>query len=461
MTVFPSRRVFWLISWLGVCGAIGCSRLQTDSETNTDAATAANIPLRLAMVGTEAEAQALQRAWLAVSEQPLRVTALADADTPHMADVFGDGEISKRHDLLLFAARETGNLQVASQLRRVQIDSARSAADDAMTEATPVPIALESGISQYAGQRIGVALGSAHPVLLRHDSASELGGIPDWEAYGQAVAALPAGKSAEPLADGWAVWALLHRANGYSGSQWLFSGDLMRPLLPTAPYLRALQELQRDARRYPETRMTPSQVWQAAAAAELELAIAWPQFTQDIVAQTSVEVDMIPQASQVFQPRDGSWQTVDPQYRRDWVLLMGDEPIVSLARGCRQTAASEQFLRWLERGEAASALALVSPRFVGSHDMEVPYAATDKTLQVYDRLLRQALRSSFGRTVMRLPGARDYLAVLDREVVAVLAGDRTAEEALVAAAEQWEEITESLGRRQQATHWRLAQGMSH
>jgi len=54
---------------------------------------------------------------------------------------------------------------------------------------------------------------------------------------------------------------------------------------------------------------------------------------------------------------------------------------------------------------------------------------------------------------LQIPGSAEYLTALDREIGAALAGEKSAKEALDAAAAAWEAITDKLGREAQAAAW--------
>jgi multiple sugar transport system substrate-binding protein len=67
-------------------------------------------------------------------------------------------------------------------------------------------------------------------------------------------------------------------------------------------------------------------------------------------------------------------------------------------------------------------------------------AAIDETLKV-------------GFPDLQIPGASEYLDVLDLELTEALAGNKSPQEALDAAAAEWDEITERLGRDAQTENW--------
>jgi len=60
---------------------------------------------------------------------------------------------------------------------------------------------------------------------------------------------------------------------------------------------------------------------------------------------------------------------------------------------------------------------------------------------------------------VRIPGRGEYAAALDEAVHQAVRGEKTPEEALREAAARWDEITERLGRRQQAEAYYRSLGL--
>jgi multiple sugar transport system substrate-binding protein len=58
---------------------------------------------------------------------------------------------------------------------------------------------------------------------------------------------------------------------------------------------------------------------------------------------------------------------------------------------------------------------------------------------------------------LQIPGQDEYVKVADAEISAALAGEKSAQEALDAAAKEWDNITERLGRDEQLKYWQQQQ----
>ncbi len=420
------------------------------------------------MVGSDEEAQAVQRAWLAVSDQPIEITA-TERPAAHQRLIAS----APQNDVLIYPAAHTGDLQQADAVRRLRnqfltpaassdpgspATDAPAAADTATTALLP---ALQQGVMQYGNESIGLPLGAVQPVLLHPPSDTETEEDWTWDGYGERVAALEPGQAAEPLAAGWAAIALLNRANSYCGTTWLFGGEELRPVLATAPYLRALRELQRDAAHYPDQRMHPAAVWQAVSEGQLKLAISWPMTLENLSSEADLVLEPLPVSDQVFIGGDQQWETRPAGRRQDWVFLTGEAPLASIAAGCRQTSASESFLRWLNGNEGTASLREAVPMFTATHvTPHETHSPATSTAAAYANLLNQRLANQYVRPMLRIPAADQYMQALDQQVIAVLDGEKSPEDALVDASLAWEQITESQDRRQQAKHWRWSQGMN-
>lgn len=455
------RSVCLVVTVLSLLGlSVGCGGDR--QEPAAPQATVSEVPLRVALAGDEQQAEAIRRGWLAVSDQPLDVTALgAQPSDQQMVTA------AQQHDVLIYPTAQTGQLIQEGAIRPLR-KQFHADAERQTTEAEPTELlpALGDSLVRYGSESVGLPLGGPQPVLLRRPDGGPSPRQTTWTDYAQQVAQSDKGRAAEPLADGWAAQALLYRANGYCGSTWLFRGDELQPILATAPYLRALRELQQDAARYPSQRMTPAEIWQAVHEGNLDLAIAWPASPEnlmesDLATRADVTLQPLPVGDPVYLDPERGWQDRGGRSDDHWVLLMGQAPMGSLAAGCRQTFVSESFLQWISGGEGSTGLPEAIAGFTVTRTTNNDLGADGGGPQTdYSQLLRTQLSGRFVRPPLRIPGADQYMQALDAEVQAVLAGEKTPETALIDASVAWEEITERYGRRQQAKHWRMTQGMS-
>lgn len=427
----------------------GCGNESDPSESGSKRSPS-TVPLRVVIVGDVLDSESLQRAWPAVSDQPLDVQTVQAAAGDEVS-AKSVAEAARRGDLLIYPAFWTGRLQQLSAIRRLREGF------DGDDGAAPFLPAFEAVIA-YGSDAWCLPLGSLQPMTLRPGAAAAdpLAKPWTWAAYGEVVAGLPKGAAAEPLAPGWAAWSFLHRANQYCGSNWLFEPQQLRPQLASAPYLRALEELQRDAAKYPDQAMTPEDVEAAVREGKVQLAVGWPPQAAADDGFDAIDLSPAPGSDQVYASVDAGWQPALPTQTRRWVLFGGHAPVASLASGCRQTSAAEQFLRWISGEEGTTRIRAANPKITATRLPRETESSSPETVgSSYSDLLVEELTNDYVRPLLRIPGADEYVRALDEKVIAVVAGESSPEAALIDVCEAWEAITEQRTRPLQVKHWRL------
>lgn len=450
-----SRRGFGRLFAMGFVGSLtvgvaGCDFGASEPETPSAGEappTASTVPLRIASTATAEFNERVRLAWNAISEQPLEITAATGATLR---------EAAERTDVVLFRTSEMGDFQAADLLTPLAesfLKSEEVAADAFLP-------GLINGSMKWGDEIYGLPLGAALPaVWLSADT--ETADSLTWKAYRDLLNGIPEGQAAEPLADGWAAIALLNRTSMQTGATWLFERNTLQPVLETPPYARALEQMVADRQRYPQDLLTPEEVWSRLNAGELQVAIGWPASGE---AGPSAAIRMLPYptAEEVF---IDDWKPAESIPRPPFLSPRG--LMVAVAASCRQTAAARSFMAWLAGREghaavrtASSDLAANRATLLTGETGGLPIVPdSDLTRGTYDEYVIETLSDGQVRPSLRLPGADAYLAALDAQVVRALAGEIGPEEALAAAAEEWEAITERIGRQQQLRAWRQAQGL--
>lgn len=432
----------------------GCDRGvdSADRETNAEQAPpVSTTPLRVVLAGPDSLATQLRASWAAVSEQPLELRLSSDDSL--LAAV-------EEADVVIFPSQQMGNLQAAGALTALpDVALAKGALDR-----ESVLAALRIDHMRWGSETYAVPLGAPLPAVWAGEQVelpedAETRGL-TWPAYAGLLAELPKGRAAEPLAEGWAAYALLSRAASQTAGAWLFDRQTLEPQITDPPYVRALEQLVRDAEQYPDALLTPGEIWQRLAAGELQLAIGWPMSLQSPAPELSARLAALrmlgyPSGAEVYL---GSWQaSLDAPVR---VTLPSRSLVAALSSTCRQTTIARTLLNHLAesepRGQLQDNADVIWPLRIsaGSNDgLSVPLRSR------YDALVRARLAGGQIRPSLRLPGAERYLAALDQEVRRAIGKEREAAEALREAAQQWEAITDAMGRRKQVRAWRQSQGM--
>lgn len=446
----------------GFCGlllaafliTIGCQP-KADSESAKDkqhsaTPTVSSVPLRVLSSASDEFNQRLENAWKSVSEQPLKIEAVAPGDLASKV---------AQSDVVLFQNQEMGELQTSPLLNSLPLTLLES---PAIAEQTLLN-ALVNDTMRWSDERVALPLGTIVPALCATLELAEEN-IENWEDYNNAIQKLAEGDSAEPLADGWAGFSFLYRASPLTGGTWLFDRQSFTPVLTSPPYVLALQQLVEARKHYPAERLTPEEIWSRLNSGRLKLAIGWPVGqVDDRSASAGIRIEPLPYGKEVYLD---AWQT-----RSSTPVVSFASPrglVVALSASCRQSSAARSLMSWIVSADGNSALrgtengALPIRReklTTDDSDSQVSMTSSDPLQASYDAYLVQQLGTEQFRPSLRIPAASQYMEILDRQVIAACAGEITCEDALQQVVAEWEQLTDKLGRREQVNAWRKAQGM--
>jgi multiple sugar transport system substrate-binding protein len=235
-----------------------------------------------------------------------------------------------------------------------------------------------------------------------------------------------------------------------------------------------------EARKnYPGRLLTPAEVWERLNAGELKLGIGWPT----AIVASNVGSTSIPD-TEAIELAMRPYPLADEIYLEGW-RVAGESPDASLlsptgltvgiAAACRQTGVARTFVSWLVSREGHQAMRglddSVLPNRLPQADVTssepamvlnsgVSNSGSAEQLRVrYDDYLRSQLSTSIIRPTLRIAGAAEYLRILNEAVLVSLSGEQSAQQSLSAAAEQWNALSDRLGRQTQLNAWRQSQGM--
>jgi hypothetical protein len=396
-----------------------------------------DVPLRLALAGTEQDAESIQRGWGAVTEQPIDIQPIkmdrGDAGT--LSDAILTA--AKNSDLIIYPLAWVAQASAAEVVVALS-DDEFEAIDQESGSLFP---ALRSGAARYADQYLAVPLGAALPALLWGVDDAESGqpAIESWQAYDDAVSKVWNGMASEPSAPGWAGAMFLWRAA--SAKSWLFSREDLRPLVDQEPYIESLDLMVRTHARYQMKRQTPDQVWSAVNSGELKGGIGFPGVRTEV--QREFQIGNMPGVNELSK-----------------VLLDPFSPVISLSANCRQSTVAKRFIGWISGGEGSPTIrqqvaGMTEIRESANRENDA-YAGGPNS---YNHWLATRLSSPVTIPNLQLLQAGDYYAALDQHVGRALAGDAKPREALAAVAKQWQATSEHVGIDKQLRAWRRAQGI--
>ena len=209
----------------------------------------------------------------------------------------------------------------------------------------------------------------------------------------------------------------------------------------------------------------------AFAAGQGAMAIDWSDIgsvaTDAANSQVAGKVGffVLPGSQDVWNPQTRAWETLPAPRQVPFLAFGGWIAGVPLASAAPQAA--WDFIGWMAAPERADAdVTDGSSGFNPYRLSQLENGERWSTLmgadaaQAYLAVLRESLAAPQAAPDLRIPGYPAYMAALDAQLGAVLAGKAEPQAALAAAALEWEQITDRLGRASQRRHYREAMGLS-
>ena len=211
----------------------------------------------------------------------------------------------------------------------------------------------------------------------------------------------------------------------------LFKMTSMEPLIASAPFVRALEDLVAAAKLAPVSLdLTPGDAWNSLVAGHAAMAICWPATASDAAdesgesAERSQRLEIgcveLPGAAEVFNATSGAWET-RPGGVANVPLLGVAGRIGSIAAQSPHPEAALRLLAWLASRKW-------SDRTSAAGTATAPFRALQLRPQAWARGMRPAEGAQYASAIAdslsasdcliapRIPGAEQYLAALDDAV---------------------------------------------
>jgi ABC-type glycerol-3-phosphate transport system substrate-binding protein len=253
----------------------------------------------------------------------------------------------------------------------------------------------------------------------------------------------------------------------------LFEVETMEPLIASAAFVRALEELVADAKLGP-----PNQLELDFAAARREflaghaaLALTWPGHAgekRDDTPATHAPTGFaeLPGAPSVYNFASKSWEKRHGGDDGHVPTLALAGRLGSITAKGAQPAAAFQLLGWLagrEWGARVSSKSDATTLYRRSQ-VRAPQVWLDPNTdaaaaQTYAALVQATLSRQQYLCAPRIPGEAAYMAALDVATRDAVRGDKSPADALSAAAEKWRELTKKLGVDAQKAAYRRSLGL--
>lgn len=273
-----------------------------------------------------------------------------------------------------------------------------------------------------------------------------------------------------PLAEGWAAPSFLVISSPYVRQfgrlSVMFDRKTMKPMLESAGFVRALDELKQIAAANPQSlKMDPSAVYAAIQSGNAAIALTWPQAnqaassggqeaSQNVLDQ--LRVAQLPGTDDFFDSNDRRWirresgQSVTVNFHNMSGVMASNRR----SRGRKQAA--EQFIAWLTEpaiGEILFGQDSHSGPFRATHLAKIEsWGDPQSCVEFRDSwadVLRQAHEQPLIMIFPKIAQSSKYLDLLDQGIRKCLLDDLPSKESLAEISQQWESLTESIGRQKQ------------
>ncbi len=155
---------------LAASATLGCNRREAAPQAQSEPERR-DVPLRVALVGTDRDAESIERGWGSVTDQPLKIETLVldRENVGALADVVLAA--ARRSDVVLYPLA----LVAEAAVTEVIVPFSGSDFEEVVPAAASLFPALRNGAARYAGEFFAVPLGAPLPALLSVDELAAAG----------------------------------------------------------------------------------------------------------------------------------------------------------------------------------------------------------------------------------------------------------------------------------------------
>jgi multiple sugar transport system substrate-binding protein len=188
------------------------------------------------------------------------------------------------------------------------------------------------------------------------------------------------------------------------------------------------------------------------------MVIGWPSIQRTGTEHESLPIAVapLPGSNRSFDFRTQKWEAVNDEVPQAPVLVPVSGRVAAVSSDSRRLRTALRMIAWLMTAEANREF---TPHysdllFTQSSQLSDPYPWVREELpREAASQMAEVLRDYHAQAMfvpnLRIPGRDQYRRALAEAVESAVNGSATAQDALTAAAERWEEITEQLGRETQ------------
>ena len=444
----------------------GCPKADDGQSSNkpTTLTVAPPDALKLLVIGDTEIGPKLVRQWKAHQDGELTIENQTQAEWVETGLPVSEGT-----DLVIYPTLMLGELAEAKKISKLEYSVWNSDEIDkdswlnhyrrTLTRFGNEPYAVPLGNPHFAMMYNRGEFGSQQPA--EDGSEAVQFRLPEtWEQLEEALNARNA-KLDLPLAPGWAGHSFIGRVatnvRARGSFSFLFDRSTMDPLIEQRPFIEALEYLKRTATKR-SAELSPQGVFELAANGEAAVAMCWPTKEAEfkMAQRNALAVDRVPGSKKIYDFRTATWKErlADKEVCVDCLGFGG--LVASRIAGTRHEDTATSFIKWVSEKR-------IILKTAGQSDLTGPVRAshlgdlsgwTGDTvpLEVLDQYA-DVIRGVHERNLMvvfpRIPGSDRYYAAFDQGVRATLTGEKTPEVAMSDVAKEWNQITDSIGRRKQ------------
>jgi multiple sugar transport system substrate-binding protein len=284
--------------------------------------------------------------------------------------------------------------------------------------------------------------------------------------------------TAEPfIAGGQRFWDVFSRVSAYTnhpefrGAQF-FDPDTMRAQVNNPGWIRAVQEYVEILQYCPPEALDYGivQARDAFVLGRTAMTLDWGDSAQ--IANDSkrskvagkVGYFLLPGTVEIWDSRDWQWDEVARPYKAPFLAFGGW--VASVPKSSAHAAAAWDYIMWL--GSPENSLRDVVTAGTGINPYRLTHftnidawtsAFSRSSASEYLNVLRGSLDSPYVALDLRIPGFYQYSTALETQLTNALKGEVSVTQALDQVANEWERITDRLGREKQRTLYRTSMGL--
>ena len=446
-------------------GLTGCPKTDQGQFSKKQSLTVAPPDaLKLLVIGDTEIGPKLARQWKAHQDGELTIENQAQAEW-----IEAGFPISEGADLVVYPTLLLGELAEAKKISKLEYavwNSDEIDKDSLLNH-------YRRTLTRYGNEPYAVPLGNPHFAMMynrakfgsqeqdeNEPEAAELKLPETWEQLEETLNARNV-KLDLPLGPGWAGHSFISRVatnvRARGSFSFLFDRSTMEPLIEQKPFLEALEYLKRTTTKR-SSKLSPEGVFELAANGESAVAMCWPARDAEfkMAQRDALAVGKVLGAMKIYDFRRAAWKErlADEEICVDYLGFGG--LVASRIAGTRHEDTATSFMKWVSDKRIILKTAGQSERtgpVRASHLGDLSgWAGETVPLEVLDEYA-DVVRGLHDRKLVvvfpRIPGSDRYYAAFDRGVRAALAGEKTPEAAMGEVAEEWNRITDSIGRQKQ------------